>query len=102
MAKFVFAYRGGGMAQTPEARDAAMKQWGDWFTTLGRAVSDMGNPFGGSTAVQPGGATGAATAGITGYSVVEADSLDLAAKLATDCPILSNGGSVEVYEALTM
>jgi hypothetical protein len=102
MAKFVFAYKGGGMAQTPEAHEAAMKAWGGWFEGLGPAVVEIGNPFAGSTAVAADGTTGPATAGITGFSVVQADSLDTAAKLANDCPIYAGGGNVEVYEAVEM
>lgn len=102
MGKFVLAYKGGAMAETPEAQEAAMKAWGDWFGTLGSAVVEIGNPFGASTAVKTDGSSGTATAGLSGYSVLQADSLELAAKLATGCPVLAGGGSVEVYEAIEM
>jgi hypothetical protein len=102
MGKFVLAYRGGSMAETPAAQEAAMKAWGDWFGTLGSAVLDGGNPFGASTAVSADGSSAGATAALTGYSIVQADTLDLAAKLAGGCPVLASGGSVEVYEALPM
>jgi len=99
MAKFLYAYTGGGIAQTPEDREKAMAAWGAWFGALGDAVVDMGNPFAGSTALATDGSTVAARAGLTGYSLVRADSLELAAELARDCPVLADGGSVEVYEA---
>ena len=102
MSNFLFAYKGGSMAETAEAQEAAMKAWMDWFGTLGSAVVDGGAPFGASTAVQAGGARGSASAGLGGYSVIQADSLDLAAKLAEGCPVFSAGGTVEVYEALAM
>ncbi len=63
---------------------------------------DGGNPFGPSTAVRPDGSAAATTAGLTGYSVLEADSLEIAAKLAGGCPVLAAGGSVEVYETIAM
>ena len=102
MGKYVFAYTGGSMAETPEAQEATMKAWMGWFGSLGAAVTDGGNPFGASTAVKSDGSTGAATAGLSGYSVVEATSLDAAADLARGCPILGDGGVVEVYEAHEM
>jgi hypothetical protein len=102
MGNFVLAYKGGSMAETPEAQEAAMKAWMDWFGTLGSAVVDAGNPFGASTTVTADGSGGATTAGLSGYSVLQADSLDLAAKLAGGCPVLAAGGTVEVYEALAM
>ena len=102
MAKFVLAYTGGSMAETPEAQEAVMQKWIAWFGELGAAISDPGNPFGASTAVRADGSTGAASAGLTGYTVVEADGLDHAATLAGGCPVLGAGGAVEVYEALPM
>jgi hypothetical protein len=102
MANFLLAYKGGSMAETPEAQEAAMQAWMGWFESIGAAVVDGGAPFGPSTAVQSSGSTGATTAGLTGYSVLQADSLDDAAALAKGCPVLEAGGTVEVYEALPM
>jgi len=102
MGKYVFAYRGGGMAATEEEQAKSMEAWGAWFGTLGDAVVEIGNPFGGSTAVTSGGSNGAAGSGLTGYSVVSASSLEDAAAKAGGCPIFSSGGSVDVYEAIDM
>src|SRR4051812_21392787 len=51
MAKYLLAYKGGHMAETPEAQAAAMAAWGAWFGGLGAAVSDPGNPFGPSASL---------------------------------------------------
>lgn len=97
MAKFVYLYTGGQMADTPETQEQAIQAWGAWFQTLGESVTDMGNPFGASTVVG-----GSATGGIGGYSILEAESLDAASAKTAGCPVLASGGSVEVYEALAM
>jgi hypothetical protein len=102
MGKYVFAYTGGGMAETPEEQQAQLQAWTDWSTQLGKAIVDFGNPFAGSKTVKPGGSVDGGASGLSGYSVIEAGSLDDAAKLAGGCPILNNGGNVEVYEALEM
>ena len=39
---------------------------------------------------------------VSGYTVISADSLELAAKHAQGCPILDAGGSVEVAETVAM
>jgi hypothetical protein len=39
---------------------------------------------------------------VSGYSLIEAPSLDEAHKKARGCPLLAAGGSVEVAEALDM
>ena len=96
MGKFVLAYQGGGMADTEEAQQAAMAAWGTWFGSLGAAVVDGGAPFGASAAV--GG--GASKSALTGYSILEAADLEAAVKLAEGCPVLADGGSVDVYEAI--
>jgi hypothetical protein len=103
MAKFVLAYTGGSMAETEEAQKAVMDAWMNWFGELGQAVVDGGAPFGASSTVGPDGnvASGGA-AGLTGYSILEADSLDGAVAQAKGCPVLAAGGSVEVYEAMAM
>lgn len=99
MANYLLAYKGGRMAETDAEREAAMAAWGSWFQSLGPAVVDPGNPFGPSkTIVQDGSIGDGGAAGLTGYSVLTADSLDAATNLAKGCPVISNGGAVEVYE----
>jgi hypothetical protein len=98
MGNYLFGYRGGGgMATTDEERQAAMAAWGAWFGQLGDAIVDPGNPFGPSTSVGGNGSSGSA---LSGYSVIKADSLDAAAALVDGCPVLSQGGSVDVYETI--
>ena len=103
MAKFVYLYTGGGMAETPEAQEQVMQAWGNWFGTLGDAVLDTGNPFGAASTIAADGAvsTGSA-AGATGYSVIRADSLEDATTKAKDCPVLAAGGGVEVHQVIEM
>jgi hypothetical protein len=96
VSKYVLVYQGGAMAETEAAQQAAMAAWGQWFGSLGAAVVDGGAPFGPSAAV--GG--GAARTALTGYSILDADDLDAAVKLAAGCPIIADGGSVDVYETI--
>lgn len=105
MTKYVLAYSGGN-AEIPEGdadQAALMEAWGAWFGTLGEAVLDGGNPFGPSSTVKPDGSVSAGgSVGLTGYSVISADSLEGAQKMAKGCPVLEGGGSVDVYEAIEM
>ena len=55
MAKFLYLYTGGQMAETPRLKKKAMQEWVAWFGTLGDSVVDMGNPFGAGTTVKNGG-----------------------------------------------
>ena len=76
-----------------------MDAWTSWYGQLGQAVVDGGNPFGPSKSIAAdGSASDGAPSGMTGYTIVQADSLDAATELAKGCPILTDGGTVEVYE----
>jgi hypothetical protein len=102
MAKFVFIYTGGQMSDTPAAQEQAMQDWVAWFTNLGSAVTDMGNPFGSSATASEDGVSEGGPSRASGYSIVQADSLSDATTLTKGCPILTAGGNVEVHEALSM
>jgi hypothetical protein len=95
VANYMLAYKGGAMASTDAEREAAMAAWGKWFGELGPAIVDAGNPFGPSASLGNG-----ASSGLTGYSILTADSLDAATELAKGSPVLTHGGSVEVYETI--
>lgn len=100
MANFLLAYTGEAkQPATEEEGQKVMAAWMGWFGALGDAVVDGGNPISGSKSVASNGAVSdGAASGLSGYSVLKADSLDAAATLAKGCPHLAAGGSVEVYE----
>lgn len=100
MAKYVLTYKGGsGMPATEEEQQAVMAAWGAWLGGLGEALVDVGNPFGPSAAVAADGSVAdSGPSGLTGYSILSADSLAAATEQTKGCPILSAGGTVEVYE----
>lgn len=104
MPKFVLAYHGGGMAETEEEQAKVMAAWGAWMEGLGSALKDPGNPTGATKTILSDGSVidGGGANPVTGYSILEADSLDHAVSLAKDNPIFESGGSVEVVEAIEM
>ena len=102
MADYVLLYSGGGMPETEEEQAAVMKAWDSWFQNLGPALKDGGNPFSGQakSISSDGSISDGGTAPATGYSIIEADSLDAATDLAKGCPVLQGGASVSIYETL--
>ena len=99
--KYVLVFYGGGMPDSPREQARVMKQWGNWYAKLGSAVTDGGLPFSGVVSkVRPDGSTAKGPIGkrATGYTILEAASIDKATKMAKSCPILRSGGSVSVYE----
>ena len=103
MGNYLLAYTGGGMADGDAEREAAMAAWGAWFGSLGPAIVDAGNPCGAGATISPSGAVSdGGASGLTGYTVLSADSLQAASELARGCPVLASGGSVEVYETFSV
>jgi hypothetical protein len=89
------------MSESPSEQEKIMAEWGAWYGSLGDAVADGGAPFAGSTSVSSKGRSSAVSA-LTGFSIVSAASLDAAAAMTTGCPVLVNGGTVDVYECIDM
>jgi hypothetical protein len=104
MAKYLFVYHGGKMATNQAEAKKVMDAWGKWFGSMGAAVIDGGNPVGKSSTVRSDGsvANDGGPNPVSGYSLIEAPTLDEAIKKAKDCPILGNGGSVEIAQAMDM
>ncbi len=104
MAKYLVTYTGGdqpeGMTEEQSAR--VMEAWNRWYTDLGAAVVDFGNPTGASKVIVPGGMVSDGGPGITGYSLISADSLDDAADKCRSHPHLDANGTITIHETIEM
>ena len=104
MTKFIFAYHGGGVPETPEEGAAQMAKWQSWLGGMGQQCHEEGAPVGLSktvtaSSVQDNGGANP----LSGYSIVEAASVEEALEMAKGCPILENGaGTVEVAPIMEM
>ena len=96
MKKFLFLYKGY-TTPTPEIGQA----WMAWFEKVGDAMVDSGNPMTGGLEVTPEGVTGLEVGAdsLTGYSIVNADSVEAAVELARSNPMIT---SVVVHELARM
>jgi hypothetical protein len=102
MAKYLYVYYGGMSGGTPAEQEKSMKAWTAWFTKMGKAVVDMGTPTGPGKKVTKNSVRAVGANPVTGYSVIQASNIDKAADMAKDCPIMDEGGSIAIYEALPM
>jgi hypothetical protein len=105
MAKYLFVYHGGGGAPSnPDEVKKIMDAWGEWFGSMGSAVIDGGNPVGKSSTVKSDGSlvSGGGANPVSGYSLIEASSLEDAHKKAKGCPLLKRGGTIEIAQAIDM
>jgi len=94
--KFVIFHYGFEMP-TPEIMDA----WNKWFASIGDKIVDPGSPLGPGREISRSGTKDLPMGmdSLTGYTVVNADSLDEAEGIAKGCPMIA---SVRVYEAMSM
>jgi hypothetical protein len=98
VAKYLLIYHGGDQPQGEDEGKAVMAAWMAWFEGLGAAVADGGNPTGAAKSVAPDGSVADYDpASLTGYSILDADSLDAAVAMAQGCPHLGAGGTVTVH-----
>lgn len=105
MANYMVLYAGGmGMEMSPEDREKIMAEWGAWYGKLGAAVVDDGAPFGESKHLKGNGVEDGPlhSQPATGYTVIEADSLEAAAAACEDHPHLVHGGQVEIFTCIDM
>jgi hypothetical protein len=92
MPDYVLTYRSADPSRIPNA--TAQAAWSSFFEGLGDHLTKMGAPVFSATTV---GNTGAGTS-VGGYSFIAAESLDQAAELVRGCPLLAQGGGVEIGE----
>src|ERR1700694_5487076 len=88
---------------TPEQMQAGMEDWNRWTQKAGGAVVDLGSPLG--AAVSVGAASGSgADQGLTGYSILQAETPEEVRKLLEEHPPLKTRGesSITATELLHM
>ena len=114
MKEFLFIFRSDNInsrdQRSPEQMQKVMKQWQDWIgglaaqnklVNVGNRLSSEGRVVKPENIVTNGPYVELAEA-IGGYTIINAASLDEAAELAKDCPILYVGGNVEVRTIVAM
>ena len=105
MAQYMIVYKGDATDMSEMTQDemqAVMAKWAEWMQGVGSALADVGTPFGPSSSIVDDGSAGTAVS-LTGYSIVEADSMDGARALADGHPFLSEGKgdyAIDLYEMM--
>ena len=102
MANYIIAYYGGKKPETPEEGAAQMAEWKAWVGGLGEAVVNPGTPLANSKTVSSDGVSDDEGADVfTGFSIVEAESMEAALAMARACPFLDMG-TIKVAEVREM
>jgi hypothetical protein len=103
MPQYVITYLGGNQPSSPEEGKKHRSKYMDWLSTLGNSAVSPMNPFKNTSTVNPDGTvtTGSKTS-MSGYTIINANSIEEAVSVAKTCPFLEIGGSLEVSELMQM
>jgi hypothetical protein len=101
MNKYLLLYNGGSMPESEAEQKKVIKAWETWMSGLGKALVDGGDPFTpkAKSIMTDGSVKDGPVGGMaSGYSILEADSLDAAVKMAKGCPVLQGGAKISIFE----
>ncbi|GAB4366087.1 MAG: hypothetical protein Kow0042_05780 [Calditrichia bacterium] len=103
MPRYLIVYLGGGQPSSPEEGKKNFSKYMEWLSSLGEMAISPANPLKNTHIISPEGTVtpGSKTA-MSGYTIIKADSMDAALKIARACPFLEVGGSLEVSEMVEM
>ena len=91
MPQYLIVYLGGEQPSNPEEGKQHFSKYMAWLSSLGNAaVSPASTVTNGSKTT------------MSGYTIIEADSMETALSIAKDCPFLDIGGYLEVSELVEM
>ena len=96
MPKYMMTYLGGDQPSSPEEGKQHMSKYMDWLASLGDSAVSPANPLKDTRTVNSDGTV--KTGGITtmsGYTIIEVDSMEAALSIAKACPFLDVGGSLD-------
>jgi len=103
MSEFVMVYLGGNPPTSPEEGQKHFAEYKEWLSSLGDAVVSPANPLKNTqTVASDGSVSDGGSTTMSGYTIVEAASMDDALSMVKDCPFLAIGGQLEVSERIDM
>ena len=103
MAQYIITYLGGNHPSSPEEGQRHFAKYKEWLSSLGDSVVSPANPLKDTNTVNPDSTvTAGSTTSMSGYTIIEADSMEKALEVAKACPFLKIDGSLEVSELIQM
>lgn len=103
MKQYVLVYLGGTQPSNPEEAQKHFSKYTEWLSSLGDSVVSPTIPLKNTTTVSSDGTVreGGSSA-MSGFTIIKADSMEAALKIAQACPFLEIDGSLEVSELMQM
>jgi len=103
MPQYIITYFGGERPSSPEEGKQHMSKYMDWLSSLGSAAVSPANPLKDTKTINSDGSViNGGASSMSGFTIIEVDSLDAALSIAKECPFLEIGGTLEVSELMQM
>jgi hypothetical protein len=103
MPQYIITYLGGDQPSSPEEGKQHFAKYKEWLSSLGDSAVSPANPFKNTSTVNSDGTvTTGSTTSMSGYTIIEVDSMEAALLIAKACPFLDVGGSLAVSELMQM
>jgi len=103
MPNFMLTYLGTPQISTPEEKQSHMDEYHQWIVSLGENALSPMNPLKNVSVVSSeGDVSSGGETGMTGFTIISADSIEKAIEVAQACPFLDVGGRLEVAEMIEM
>ena len=103
MPQYVLTYLGGNQPASPVEGQQHFARYMDWLAGLGDSAVSPANPLANTHTINPDGVVASGgTTSMSGFTIIEVESMDAALAAAKSCPFLEIGGSLEVSELMQM
>ena len=99
MPQYLMTYLGGNEPSSSEEGKRLSANYKAWLSSLGDSAVSPANPLKNTSTVNSDGTvTLGSTTSMSGFTIIEANSMEAALVIAKECPFLNIGGSLEVSE----
>jgi hypothetical protein len=103
MPQYLITYLGGNRPSSPEEGKQHMAKYRQWLSSLGKSAVSPANPLKNTSTINSDGSvTSGGKTSMSGFTIIEAASMESALSIAKSCPFLEVGGSLEVSELIKM
>ena len=102
MAQYIIIYLGGEQPANADDAQQHMEKYREWLASLGDAVVSALNPLKDTHVVSDKGATNGSSTAMSGFTIIQANSLEAVLEMSKSCPFLEIGGTLEVSELMQM
>lgn len=103
MAHFLMAYIGGEHPTSPDEQKKHFDSYTEWLGNINDKILVPMLPLKDTTTVNPDASiTEGSTTAMSGYTIIDAETMEEALGIAKSCPFLEIGGTLEVSEIMQM